>query len=55
MNNLSHHEILSPISVQTVVNYINKGRSPSAGHSGMTNQLLKQLPQKKFNIYCKTS
>ena len=44
--NLSHHEIIQPISSQTVSNYIKKAISKASSPSGITNSMIKELPNK---------
>ena len=45
-NNLSHHNILHPISNQIVSNFIKKAKSKASSPSGITNTILKELPHK---------
>ena len=45
-NNLSHHDLIQPISAQTVINYIKKAKSKASSPSGMTNNILKEVPHK---------
>lgn len=45
-NNLSHHDILQPITSQTVSNFIKKAKSKATSPSGITNIILKELPLK---------
>ena len=45
-NNLSHHEILQPITSQTVTNFIKNAKSKATSPSGMTNTILKEIPHK---------
>ena len=45
-NNLSHHDILQPISTQTVTSYIKKAKSKASSPSGITNTIMKEFPHK---------